>query len=40
MTDYKRKYRFKHANTGNEKKQFWIFVLIGLALGAAILYFF
>jgi hypothetical protein len=39
--DFKtRKYRFKGANTGNEMKQFWLFALIGLALGAAILYFF
>jgi hypothetical protein len=40
MTDYKRKYRFKYANTSKEQRQFWIFVVIGLALGAAILYFF
>jgi hypothetical protein len=40
MTDYKRKYLFKYINPSNEKKNFWIFILVGLALGAAIIYFF
>jgi hypothetical protein len=40
MSDFKRKYLFKHINPSSEQKNFWIFILIGLALGAAIIYFF
>ena len=40
MVDYKRKYRFRSGNQGNENKRFWILVLLALALGAAIIYFF
>lgn len=38
--DYKRKYRYKGVNPGNEQKRFWLLVLIALAIGAAIVYFF
>ena len=40
MTDYKRKYRFKSGTQSSETKQFWIFILIGLLIGATIIYFF
>lgn len=38
--DYKRDYRFKSGNSSRESRQFWIMMLIALAIGAAILYFF
>lgn len=40
MQSYKRKYRFKGVNPGNENKRFWILIIIALAIGAAIIYFF
>lgn len=38
--DYKRNYRFKSGTRSQESKQFWLMAIIGLAVGAAILYFF
>jgi hypothetical protein len=38
--DYKRKYRFKSGNRGKENRQFWLMMLIAVAIAAAILYFF
>lgn len=40
MADYKRKYRFRSGNQSKENRLFWIFILIGLVIGAAIIYFF
>ncbi|WP_276358839.1 hypothetical protein [Daejeonella sp. H1SJ63] len=40
MTDYKRDYHFKSGIQRKESRRFWLFILIGLAIGAAILYFF
>lgn len=40
MQSYKRKYRFKGVNPDNENKRFWILIIIALAIGAAIVYFF
>ncbi len=38
--DYKRKYRFRSGNSSKENRQFWLMMLIALAIAAAILYFF
>ncbi len=35
-----RNYRFKGINPGNEQKRFWILIVLALAIGAAIAYFF
>ena len=36
----RRNYHFKGVNPGNETRRFWILILIALAIGAAIVYFF
>ena len=35
-----RNYRYKAGNSESEKKNFWIFVIVGILIGAAIIYFF
>ncbi len=35
-----RNYRYKGINPGSEQKRFWLLMLIGLLLGAAIIYLF
>lgn len=35
-----RQYRYKGADPDNEQKRFWIFILIGILISAAIMYFF
>jgi len=40
MMDYKRKYQFKSGNQSNENRFFWLFLMIGILIGAAIIYFF
>ncbi|TQM52542.1 hypothetical protein BDE36_4363 [Arcticibacter tournemirensis] len=37
---YTRNYRFRGGNTGSEQKRFWIFLVIGLLIGMAIVYLF
>ncbi len=38
--DFKRRnYRFKGADKTGEKRNFWLLIVIGLAIGAAIIYF-
>jgi hypothetical protein len=37
---YIRKYRYRGGGQGDEHKRFWLLVLIGLAIGAGIVYFF
>jgi hypothetical protein len=37
---YVRKYRYRGGGQGDEQKYFWLFILLGLAIGAAIVYFF
>ncbi len=39
-SDYKRRYRYKGINPSKEQKQFWLMLLIALAIGVAIMYFF
>jgi len=36
----KRNYRYRGANTGREQRNFWIWLLVALAIGAVIVYFF
>ena len=36
----RRNYRYKGINPGKEQRRFWILILIALAIGAAIIYFF
>jgi len=36
----KRKYRYKGADTGSEQRNFWIWIVVALTIGAAIIYFF
>lgn len=36
----KRNYRYKGINPASEQKRFWILIIIALAIGAAIIYFF
>lgn len=36
----KRNYRYKGANTGNEQKNFWLWIIIALVIALAIIYFF
>ncbi len=40
MTNYKRQYRYKSGVQGTESRRFWLLILIALAIGAAIIYFF
>lgn len=40
MPDYKRKYKFRSGIQKREGTMLWLFLIIGLALGAAIVYFF
>ncbi|MFA6944717.1 MAG: hypothetical protein WC220_02340 [Pedobacter sp.] len=40
MSEYKRKYHFRSGNQSKESRLFWIFLFIGLAIGAAIIYYF
>lgn len=35
-----RNYKYKGIDTGDEQKRFWIFLVIGLLIGAAIIYLF
>jgi hypothetical protein len=37
---YTRKYRYKGGNQGAEQKRFWLLILVGLLIGAGIIYFF
>jgi hypothetical protein len=37
---YKRDYHFKGVNPGTEQKRFWLVVLLGLLIAAAIVYLF
>ncbi len=37
---YTRKYRYRGGGQGAEQKRFWLLILIGLLLGAGIIYFF
>lgn len=39
INQYKRNYRYKGANTGGEQKNFWIWVLLTVAICIAIVYF-
>jgi hypothetical protein len=36
----KRNYHYRGVNPGKEQRRFWILILIALAIGAAIIYFF
>ena len=36
----RRNYRYKGVNPGREQRRFWLLVIIALAIGAAIIYFF
>ncbi|WP_262509942.1 hypothetical protein [Pararcticibacter amylolyticus] len=38
--NYTRNYRFKGGNTGTEQKYFWIFLVLGILIGAGIVYLF
>ncbi len=40
MNQYKRKYHYKGADTTNEGRLFWLMVVIGLAIVAAIIFLF
>ena len=40
MAFKQRNYRFKGINPGKEQRRFWILILLALAIGAAIIYFF
>jgi len=40
MSFGKRNYHYKGVNPGNEQRRFWILIVIALAIGAAIVYFF
>jgi len=35
-----RKYRYKGTNPDSEQKRFWIMIIIGIAVSAAIMFFF
>lgn len=35
-----RKYRYKGADPDKEQKNFWLLMLVGIAISAAIMYFF
>lgn len=39
-SDYKRKYRYKGIDPDAEQKRFWLMLLIALAIGGVIIYFF
>ena len=36
----RRNYRYKGINPGREQRRFWLLIVIALAIGAAIIYFF
>lgn len=40
MANYKREYHFRGGHQASENKRFWLLLLIALAIGAAIMYFF
>ncbi|SKB79290.1 hypothetical protein SAMN05660226_03181 [Parapedobacter luteus] len=40
MNQYKRKYQYKGADTSKESRMFWIMVVIGIMLMAAIIFLF
>ena len=40
MAFKQRNYRFKGINPDKEQRRFWILMLLALAIGAAIIYFF
>jgi hypothetical protein len=40
LDQFKRKYRYKGADTDKEQKVFWIAGLVGLAIIIALIYFF
>lgn len=40
MAKYTRNYRFKSGNQGNENNRFWLLLLLALAIGFGIIYFF
>ncbi len=40
MLQYKRKYNYKGADTQSEGRLFWIMIVIGIAIAAAIIFLF
>ena len=36
--DFKRNYRYKGINPDKEQRNFWIWIIIGIAIGAILLY--
>ena len=40
MNQFKRNYHYRGADTQKESRQFWIFIILGILIGAAIAYFF